>query len=135
MATTATGTVENKSWDQTPYADVDGATTIAVATGQDRYHGDIEGDAEWRGLTIAEPDGSGTFHSVQRMTCTIAGSSGSFVLRMSGVFDPEGSRADWEVVPGSGTGELAGITGTGGFDAEGESATYTLAYSLGDGSQ
>jgi Protein of unknown function (DUF3224) len=33
-------------------------------------------------------------------------------------------------VPGSGTGELRGITGTGGFHSSGETTTYTLDYTL-----
>lgn len=131
MGTTATGTVTSKAWDQTPYAEIDGAPQLAVATGDDRYDGDIEGDASWRGLMISGPDGAGTFRSVQRMVCTIGGRRGSFVLEMSGTFDATGgSRAEWEVVPGSGTADLTGIRGTGGFEAAGDQATYSLDYTL-----
>jgi hypothetical protein len=38
-------------------------------------------------------------------------------------------KGDWFVVPGSGTGELAGLRGEGGFEAAlGEHASITLDY-------
>ena len=46
-----------------------------------------------------------------------------------GSHDGTGSRATWTVVPGSGTGGLAGITGEGSFDAAGgRTVTYALEY-------
>jgi Protein of unknown function (DUF3224) len=129
---TATGTVESKSWEQTPYAAAEQAPELAAASGVDDYHGDIEGEGHWRGLTIAASDGTGDLLSLQRMICVVGGRSGTFVLRISGTFDGAGSRATWEVVPGSGTGELRGISGTGGFETSGETTTYTLDYTLDD---
>jgi hypothetical protein len=127
----ATGTVESKSWEQTPYAAAAGhAPELAAASGVDVYHGDVEGEGHWRGLTIAGPDGTGDLLSLQRMICVVGGRSGTFVLRISGTFDGTGSRANWEVAPGSGTGELRGISGTGGFETNGETTTYTLHYTL-----
>ena len=125
----ATGTAESKSWEQTPYAAAEQAPELAAASG-DVYHGDVEGEGHWRGLTIVGPDGSGDLLSLQRMICVVGGRSGTFVLRISGTFDGTGSRATWEVVPGSGTGELRGISGTGGFESSGETTTYTLDYTL-----
>ncbi|WP_306361368.1 DUF3224 domain-containing protein [Nocardia sp. CC227C] len=127
--TIATGTIESKSWEQTEFAPADGAPALGVATGHDRYGGDIVGDAEWRGITCANADGSGSFDSLQRMHCTLAGRTGSFVLRMTGTFDASGdSRADWSVVSGSGTGDLTGLTGTGGYESTGGDNTYRLVY-------
>ncbi|GAB2640947.1 DUF3224 domain-containing protein [Nocardia goodfellowii] len=128
----ATGTIESKSWDQTEYADAGaGVPKLATAQGFDVYRGDFEGEAHWQGLMCAFTDGSGTFDSLQRTTGTLDGRSGSFVLRMSGTFAATGdSRADWSVVPGSGTGELADISGTGGYVSSAGATTYTLVYSL-----
>jgi hypothetical protein len=127
---TATGTAESKNWEQTPYAAAMHAPELAAASGVDVYHGDVEGEGHWQGLTIAGPDGNGDLLSLQRMICVVGGRSGTFVLRISGTFDSTGSRATWEVVPGSGTGELRGISGTGGFQSSGETTTYTLDYTL-----
>ncbi|WP_282776299.1 MULTISPECIES: DUF3224 domain-containing protein [unclassified Nocardia] len=127
--TTATGTIESKSWEQTEFASADGAPALGVATGHDRYSGDIVGDAEWRGIIYSNADGSGGFDSLQRMHCTLAGRAGTFVLRMTGTFDAAGdSRADWSVLPGSGTGDLTGLTGTGGYDSTDGANTYRLTY-------
>src|SRR5262245_36798238 len=104
---TATGTAQSKSWEQTPYAVAEQTPVLAVASGVDIYHGDVEGEGHWRGLTFAGPDGSGELLSMQRMICALGGRSGTFVLRISGTFDGDGARATWEVVPSSGTGELS----------------------------
>lgn len=127
---TATGTAESKSWEQRPYAAAEQAPELTAASGVDVYHGDIEGEGHWRGLTIAGPDGNGDLVSLQRMICVVGGRSGTFVLRISGTFNGTGSRANWEVVPGSGTDELRDISGTGGFESGGETTTYTLDYTL-----
>lgn len=127
--TTATGTIESKSWEQGEFADADQAPTLGVAKGHDRYRGAIEGEAHWQGLTFTSPDGSGTFDSLQRMRCTLAGRTGTFVLRMTGTFGPSGdSRADWSVLPGSATEGLTGLTGTGGYESAEGATTYTLTY-------
>lgn len=128
---TATGTIESKSWDQTDFAPVDNAPNLGMAKGHDLYSGSIEGEADWQGLTYTAPDGSGTFDSLQRTRATLDGRSGTFVLRMTGTFDPNGdSRAEWSVLPGSGTDDLTGLTGTGGFDSTAGTNTYTLTYSF-----
>lgn len=131
MSRTATGIVESKEWNQVEYAPVEGASGLAAATGHDRYTGDIEGEARWHGLIHGIPDGTGTFVSLQRMECTIGELSGSFVLEMTGTFDGAGSRADWVVVPGSGTADFATISGKGGYTAtDATTASYSLTYTV-----
>jgi Protein of unknown function (DUF3224) len=61
--------------------------------------------------------------SLQRMIGVVGGRSGTFVLRICGTFDGTGSRATWDVVPGSSTGELRDISGTGGFESSSETTT------------
>ena len=41
----------------------------------------------------------------------------------------EVARGEWSAVQGSGTGDLHGLSGNGGFEA-GQEATYTLDYAL-----
>jgi hypothetical protein len=51
------------------------------------------------------------------------------VLETSGTFDGKIAEGEWKVVPGSGTEELRGLTGTGGFSAPlGPEASVTLDY-------
>ena len=55
--------------------------------------------------------------------------AGSVVLRTVGTFDGREARAQWTVVPGSGSGGLEGLRGEGGFTApHGGQATVTLDY-------
>ena len=59
------------------------------------------------------------------------GRRGTFVIEAVGVHNGTGSEARWRIIEGSGTGELAGITGQGGFDASGGSTvSYHLDYML-----
>jgi hypothetical protein len=58
--------------------------------------------------------------------------SGSFVLRSTGTWEDGTATTTWSVVPGSGTGELAGLAGEGGYVARSGEAEipYTLDYRL-----
>lgn len=54
---------------------------------------------------------------------------GTFVLLGSEVVENRAIRATWFVVPGSGTGELSGLRGEGGFaDSFGKGSEGTLDY-------
>jgi hypothetical protein len=49
-----------------------------------------------------------------------------------GDFDGASSEATWKVVAGSGTADLEGLRGSGGFEASrGNEATYVFEYELG----
>ena len=63
------------------------------------------------------------------MTGELAGREGTFVLQDAGTVDGSIVSGDWFVVPGSGTGQLAGLRGDGGFRANlGEGAEVHLDY-------
>jgi hypothetical protein len=63
------------------------------------------------------------------VTGAIAGRSGSFLLQNSGTVQAGTVTGDWFVVAGSGTEDLRGLRGTGGFRANlGEDAEVTLDY-------
>ena len=63
---------------------------------------------------------------------TLDGRSGSFVLRLGGGFEGGAARTTWTVVEGSGTGDLAGLQGEGGYVArQGEpEVAWELRWSL-----
>jgi hypothetical protein len=73
-----------------------------------------------------------SYVGMQRVVGSLGGRSGSFVLQVSGTFAEGLAQATWFVVPGSGTGELRGLRGEGGFPAQhGTSKVpYTLDYSF-----
>jgi hypothetical protein len=61
----------------------------------------------------------------------VGGRRGSFVLQSSGTYADNTARVTWFVVPGSGTDELAGLSGQGGYTSGHEdypNVPYTLEY-------
>jgi Protein of unknown function (DUF3224) len=96
---------------------------------EESFRGDIEADGVVEFLQAAQADGTASFVGIERVTGAIAGRSGTFLLQDSGTVSGGIVSGDWFVVPGSGTGELAGLRGTGGFRANlGEGAEVTLDY-------
>ena len=110
---------------ETP-ADGPSLTRIHV---EEAFSGDIEGDGVVEFLQAARADGSASFVGIERVTGAVAGRTGSFLLQDSGTVTGSVVAGDWFVVPGSGTGELAGLRGEGGFRANlGEGAQVHLDY-------
>jgi hypothetical protein len=77
-------------------------------------------------------DGTADYVGMQEIEGTIDRRAGAFVLTATGSFDGQRSEGSWTVVPGSGTGDLAGIVGDGVFKAgPGSQASFQLSYELG----
>jgi uncharacterized protein DUF3224 len=124
--------IEVSDWQPEPIdADDDGPQLIRIAV-RETFTGDLTGTGQAAMLQVLAADGSASFVAVERVTATLDGRSGSFVLQDRGTLDTDGAvSGEWFVVPGSGTGELAGLRGTGGFTAAvGERATAWLDYAL-----
>jgi len=63
----------------------------------------------------------------------VGGRTGTFLLQDAGTVAGGIVSGDWFVIPGSGTGGLAGLRGTGGFRADlGEGAQVHLDYGSND---
>ena len=77
-------------------------------------------------------DNTARYVGLQRVDGTVGGKTGSFVVESNGAFDGGEAKGTWSVIPGSGTGDLAGLTGEGTFIAPlGEKATISLDYTIG----
>ncbi len=76
------------------------------------FHGDIEGTGSGEMLSGGDPGGSGAYVAIERVSGTLEGRAGSFMLMHRGVMRDRVPTLEIAVVPGSGTGELAGIEGT-----------------------
>lgn len=93
------------------------------------FAGDIEGESIVDALEILRDDRSASLVSVQRFRGKLAGREGTFVLQGSEVIENGRIRATWFVVPGSGTGDLSGLRGEGGFEGQfGKGSRGTLDY-------
>lgn len=93
------------------------------------FSGDIEAHSIVRALQVRYDDRSARMVSLQRVSGKLGGRQGSFVLQGSETIENGRIKASWSVVPRSGTGELAGLRGEGGFEGEfGRASEGTLAY-------
>src|SRR2546430_5963669 len=93
------------------------------------FTGDIEGESPVRALQVLRDDHSASLVSVQRFSGKLGGRQGTFVLQGQEIVDNGKIKATWFVVPGSGTGDLSGLRGEGGFQGEfGKGSDGTLDY-------
>ena len=127
----AKGTFEILSLGEDAYHERDGEPKLTHASGDQRFAGDIEGDGSVHWLMCYRPDKTARLVGIQRIEGSIGGRRGSFLIEASGDHNGKSSEGTWRVIPGSGTNELAGIHGTGAFEApSGPNATYHLEYEI-----
>ena len=121
------GTIDVKSWEPSPYDAPDAGLTLNDIHVTETFGGDIEADGTVRFLQAERADGSATFTGIERVTGTVAGKTGSLLLMDFGTLVDGQVEGQFTVVPGSGTGELEGVTGDGTFRATlGQTANWTL---------
>jgi hypothetical protein len=125
----ASGTIQVKTYEPTIYDEHPGAPALVEIHVTEEFSGDIAGSGAVRFLQASRADGSASFCGIERVVGTLEGRAGSFLLQDSGTLQGNQVSGDWFVVPGSGSGQLAGLRGEGGFEAQlGQNATWTLAY-------
>ncbi|WP_084963139.1 DUF3224 domain-containing protein [Thermoactinospora rubra] len=109
---TAKGTFDVHDWTpQPPLADHDGIS-VAHVTLRKTFHGDLTGSSVVH-MTIATTpvEDSRSYVAVERVTGTLDGREGTFLLQHSAAMDRGEQTLRISVVPDSGTGELAGLRG------------------------
>jgi hypothetical protein len=130
--TKATGSFDILSGNEDTYEARDGGARLAHAWGDQKFSGDITGDGSVHWLISYAANKTARLVGLQRIAGSIGGRSGSFVIEARADHTGKSSAGTWSIVAESGTDELAGITGTGSFDAPGgPQATYELDYELG----
>src|SRR5713226_9244757 len=131
MRKQAKATFGLKSWDEKTYDEIEGAPKLTRVSVTKSYQGDIEGEGKVEYLMMYRTAGSASFMGLERVVGSVGGRSGSFVLQHSGTFKGCVATVTLLVVPGSGTGDLRGLRGNGGF-AVGHQQPYsvTLDYDI-----
>lgn len=120
-----------KSWDEKPYSEGEGQPKLTKATVTKTYGGDIEGEGLVEYLMVYRADGTASFVGIERVTGTIGGKAGAFVLARNGVFEDGQAKEAYSVVPGSGTGALKGLRGEGTSSVgHGMEHPFVLSYEL-----
>jgi hypothetical protein len=131
-ATQARSTFEVKGWDEQTSSEVDGHLKITHAKVTFGYSGDLEGEGAMQYLMLYRDDESAAVIGLERITGTLAGHAGSFVLQHRGSYADGVASGEMEVVEGSASGELAGLRGRGTAIARKDGSTeFTLTYTLG----
>jgi hypothetical protein len=96
----------------TPVDDKSGDATLGRMMVDKQYHGDLEGTGKGQMLTAStEVKGSGGYVAIERVSGTLKGRTGTFILQHSGSMAGGNFHLTITVVPDSGTGQLAGISG------------------------
>src|ERR1700690_1142835 len=126
----ATGIFEVKL---TPQGDGDTAegSTLGRMTLAKQFHGDLDGTSKGEMLTAGtDVKNSAGYVAIERITGTLQGRPGSFVLQHSGTLTRGAPLQSITVVPDSGTGQLAGITGKMTITIAEGKHSYDFEYTL-----
>lgn len=125
---TTTGSYTTTGWDEQVVSGAGDGPRYAHVRATFTYTGVIEGTSTCDYLLYydgAGYDGAGfAAPGLERIEGSVHGRRGSVVLRHEVTYGADGIRDTFTVVPGSGTGELAGLCGSG----TGASTTGTVPY-------
>ncbi|MBK9526953.1 MAG: DUF3224 domain-containing protein [Acidobacteria bacterium] len=130
MTKRATGTFEVKV---TPVAAEEnvGDPTIGRLALDKQFSGALTASSKGQMLGFqGEPAGTGGYVAMERLNGTLDGKKGGFLLQHVGTMADGKFDLNIAVVPGSGTGELVGISGKMTIVIEGGKHSFVLEYSL-----
>ena len=131
MTSRASGPFDVKVTPQAPDADA-GEAPIGRMILDKQFHGDLEAVSKGQMLAAGtEVQGSAGYVAMERVTGTLHGRSGTFVLQHTGIMNRGTPSLTITVVPDSGTGELAGLAGSMTIDIAGGNHSYAFEYTLG----
>jgi hypothetical protein len=95
-----------------PMADSLAGSTMGRMSINKQFHGDLEGASMGEMLTAGTVvSGSAGYVAIERVSGTLHGKSGTFVLQHTGRMTRGAPQLTITVVPDSGTGELVGLAG------------------------
>ena len=130
MMTRATGTFEVKLAPQ-PLAGTAAEKTLGRMSIDKIYQGDLEATAKGEMLTAltAVKDSAG-YVAIEHVNGTLQGRKGTFVLQHTGTMTRGAQSLSVTVVPDSGTGDLAGLSGKMDIKIEPGKHVYDFDYTI-----
>jgi hypothetical protein len=97
-----------------------------------QFHGDLEGVSKGQMLAVrGEVKDSAGYVAMERVEGTLAGKTGTFALQHSGTINRGVPEQSVTVIPDSGTGELAGLSGKMTIKIADGKHSYEFEYALG----
>ena len=132
MTNRATGTFDVNLTPQ-PLADEAASPLLSRLSISKTFSGDLTGASRGEMLSAGTgAQGSAGYVALERVTGTLRGRQGTFVLQHSGTMNRGESRLNVTVVPDSGTDELVGLVGEMTIEVSGGEHGYVLEYTLGE---
>ncbi|MFF3209136.1 DUF3224 domain-containing protein [Streptomyces sp. NPDC002886] len=133
----ASGTFEVADFTPAPVpgTEIETALPVGVATMRKTYGGEVTGrSATLFTAAFDQSSGAGTYVAMESFEGTLHGRAGAFNFAHSATTLGEGRQQEFfAIVPTSGTGALAGITGSGGLAVEADSThRIWFDYELGE---
>lgn len=114
-----------------PLADPAADPSLGRLSIDKQFHGDLEATSRGEMLSAGTSvKGSAGYVAIERVTGTLDGKQGSFVLQHTGTMDRGVPQLSVTVVPDSGTDALAGLTGTMTIDIDSGQHAYSFTYTL-----
>ena len=105
--------------DVEPAVEVATAMELGVAAMEKRYTGEVDGTSATWFVGGQAPDGSGTYVALEAFAGTLGEVSGTFAfVHAASTHGEDRFHEFFAIATGSGTGELAGITGAGGMSID-----------------
>jgi hypothetical protein len=127
--TRASAVITVHKYEPVPYDEPAEGPVLTRIHVEENFSGDVEGAGVVEFLQAAHADGTASFVGIERVSGSLGGRAGTFLLQDAGTVAGNVVSGDWFVIPGSGTGELTGLRAEGAFRANlGESAQVHLDY-------
>ncbi len=96
-----------------------------------QFQGDLEATSEGQMLAArSSVKGSAGYVAMERVSGSLGGRSGTFVLQHSGTMTRGEPQLSVMVVPDSGTGDLTGLSGKMAIDIAGGEHSYVFDYAI-----
>lgn len=121
----ATGSFEV---DLTPQEDIDAPAGRMLL--RKTYEGGMSGSAVGQMISKRIDSGTAVYYAVEEFTGTVDGRAGAFTLLHQGRMSAQGQSLKITILEGSGSGELAGISGSMAITQDGTGHRYSLEYEV-----
>ncbi|HVX82242.1 MAG TPA: DUF3224 domain-containing protein [Devosiaceae bacterium] len=128
---TIKGEFDVKTLPQAPEPDP-GFAAVSRLLLDKQFHGPLEAVSRGQMLAVGGEGGWGVYVAIEKVEGALEGRRGTFILYHNGTMMPaEGQRLAVTVAPGSGTGDLAGLSGQMAIEITDGRHFYSFDYALG----
>jgi hypothetical protein len=133
----ATATFKPTKWDEKAYEQITPTQKMTKASVAMSFSGELDGEASVEWLMYYkysdeqdQHNSSAIYTGLTRFTGKLNGKSGSFVMEEHGTFIAGAANSVLTILEGSGTDQLAGISGNAKSQAKADGASFELEYEL-----